>query len=151
MSQRLKTGINNMLRFQKGITFNNRFYPLDVEILNFLSHGLNENLIKELVIAISRFNKIKTLNLGENEMTDAVIPTICEHLLKEGSSLKRLDLGGNQITENGAKLLLEALRKNSRLVELFLRGNPRISNNTLDAIQEILDANKSRQFTLTTI
>lgn len=134
-----------MLRFQNGITLNNRFYLLDVEILNFLSHGLGSDKIKDLVEAISPYNKIKILNLGENDITDDVIPTICKHLLSEqNSTLEQLDLGGNLITEKGARLLLQTLlSSNNRLIELQLAGNNKISESTLKTIQEILNKNKS--------
>lgn len=140
-----------MLRFQNGITLNNRFYLLDVEILNFLSHGLGSDKIKDLVEAISPYNKIKILNLGENDITDDVIPTICEYLiLRQNSTLERLDLGGNLITEKGARLLLQTLlaSNNRLLVELQLAGNNKISESTLKTIQDSLNNNKSHRPTL---
>jgi hypothetical protein len=96
-----------------------------------------------LIKRISSYGNITVLLLDDNNLTDAVIPTIIECLiLNEKLSMQRINLQSNQITEAGALALIAALEQRNTLRKLALRGNPEVTMASIEKLEAMTVINQ---------
>lgn len=83
------------------------------------------------------------LALTSNRITDRGVQYLAD-MLKINTSLQQLWLGSNEITNKGLCLLIDVLRlKNRTLKVLSLSHHPMITDQSRDALLDLLDQNQS--------
>jgi hypothetical protein len=90
---------------------------------------------------------IERLDLGENNLTDAVVDAIIQYLIRnEDVPLARLDLAGNCLTDAGVTKIMKAIeqRSDSPLSQLFLRGNLGVSSEMRGRVEALIYQNALR-------
>ena len=115
-------------------------------ILDLNAEKLGSARIIKRVEDIGKIGATRILVLSNNEITDAAIPAIVQHLiLNTKISLEELDLGGNKITDEGAQQLIKALEQRNTLRKLTLNGNPEITSESIKKATELVAENNQRQ------
>lgn len=100
-----------------------------------------------LVEGVTNGSKLEVIQLNCNSIGDVGAIAFGE-LLKTNTSLRKLYLGRNNIGMKGALALLKGLEYNCSLLELHLDGNVDISQELVDQIDYLVNANRNGRYLL---
>ncbi|XP_059805489.1 NLR family CARD domain-containing protein 3-like isoform X2 [Hypanus sabinus] len=94
-----------------------------LEKLELHRTGLTENCCEELVLILRTSERLKTLELGYNNLGDVGVQRLSEALKDPNCKLQRLGLYRNNLTKACCPDLASGLKASSTLTELNLTGN----------------------------
>ncbi|MCW5951994.1 MAG: hypothetical protein KIT69_07030 [Propionibacteriaceae bacterium] len=103
------------------------YYLKNLKILDLSFININNDTLKILIINMKFLQKLKSLNLRENNINDDDLLFICYKNFKYLKHLKNLYLSENQITEKGIEIIFKNL-SNTNLITIDLDSNYIISD-----------------------
>ena len=115
-----------------------------LEGLSLFGNRLSDLGVQILTLAISfSKNKIRSLGLGNNGITDTSIEYIA-NMLKVNRTITQLCLQKNQITDRGVQLLLDAMEiYSAHIQELDLSGNTFVTDSSVNAFCNFIQHNEA--------
>lgn len=99
---------------------------MDTE-MHFMNKAVNMSRLQDILAAVGRNPRVKTLNLSNNYINDKGVEMIVERLLAH-PTLEAVILNGNDIEEEVFEMLLKKFRNNKKARTLFMRENKRFKN-----------------------
>ncbi|KRT82347.1 hypothetical protein AMK59_4452, partial [Oryctes borbonicus] len=112
-----------------------------LSVLILFNNQITEKSGKTINAIITNCKNLRTLNVGFNNLTDAVISEIFESL-KFTKSLEGLGLQATVLTCKGAAVLANAIKENKSLKELNLKGNKAIYMEGVEKLSQALISSK---------
>ena len=93
---------------------------------------------REIADALKKNEKLRTLSLDYNKITDEDVAVIADGL-RHSTTLRSVDLEANRIRDEGGRILLDVVKENEKLIDVTLMPMNQIDASILTQIKDILD------------
>jgi len=114
--------------------------------LNFSCCILDSKGLTIFLESLQHHPQLVELFLDQTEIDDESVRVLSETILNTTKTLRIVDLSRNKITPTGYKYLLSALESNMYLTDIRVKGNPGLSSEQIQTIENLSRRNDTVNF-----